>query len=543
MKKSVKILLSIMLIVTMALILVPSVKAQEAEMPKATIEMKVLGDGCFYVGEENQFEISTKVENVEEAKKCMVIGSGGINDASAVEELYYLEVNDGQWYPLPVGSTFGDPSKGFPLQNATSKFKAKFSKAGTYTVTYQVAKYGETGKVVAKGELKIEVKDTKEVSNEAELLAALKNDKIKEIKLKNDIETKAKVNVTRNVAIDGQNHTITLNNGDKTKWGGNYVLQAYKSNVTIKNIKLKGGNAALLVNGSNVTLEGTIDVSDNGFGGIELTKGSGVTETPSLTLKNATLVNTTEAYKLPTVWEDPEMADVTVDYPFANSIDVNVGDKVQKQYYLSIFNSVDSPEKQIEEQVDSGNVHVLAKTGDSISKDSLNSLKGKDVNVEISLDNGVTISFNGKDMEATFDKDLQLGVVVTADQPFESDVLDGDESEKLFVDLEYSGLLPKGTKIRFWTQDLYNVGDKLYLYYYNPDSDEIELISNSVGVDDDGYATISIDHASTYFLSKADLVNQLDNTPKTGIVDYTMIVASIVLISLAGVVILRKKCK
>jgi hypothetical protein len=78
------------------------------------------------------------------------------------------------------------------------------------------------------------------------------------------------------VTINGNNKTITFT-GDETGWQGNYVLHVYNTTgVTIKDIKLTGGDAALLVNGSEVTLTGAIDVSGNEFGGIESSKGVGV---------------------------------------------------------------------------------------------------------------------------------------------------------------------------------------------------------------------------------------------------------------------------
>ncbi len=148
------------------------------------------------------------------------------------------------------------------------------------------------------------------VHNEAELKQALTNESISNIVLANDIETTEKINILRPVTIDGANHTIKYigtfgkdNSKDNTIWGGIYVLQVYKTNATIKNIKLTGGNAGLLINGSTVKFEGTIDVSSNGFGGIELGKGNNVTTTPSLILDgNSKIINTTESASRPTIW-------------------------------------------------------------------------------------------------------------------------------------------------------------------------------------------------------------------------------------------------
>ena len=62
------------------------------------------------------------------------------------------------------------------------------------------------------------------------------------------------------MTIDGNGYTMKYvgtfgqaGSTDNTTWGGIYWLQVYNTNATIKDIKLTGGNAALLVNGSNVT--------------------------------------------------------------------------------------------------------------------------------------------------------------------------------------------------------------------------------------------------------------------------------------------------
>ena len=145
------------------------------------------------------------------------------------------------------------------------------------------------------------------VRNQSDLKAALQNTEATIISLGEDIETTEKINITRPVTIDGNNHTIKYvgkfgsdQSSDNKVWGGIYVLQVYKTNATIRNIKLTGGNAALLVNGGNVKLEGTIDVSGNGFGGIELGQGSGVEDINHLIMdENTTIVNSTETLWVP----------------------------------------------------------------------------------------------------------------------------------------------------------------------------------------------------------------------------------------------------
>jgi phage host-nuclease inhibitor protein Gam len=173
-----------------------------------------------------------------------------------------------------------------------------------------------------------------------EFKAALADASKSLINLTADFTTTEKILVSRDdVTINGNNKTITFT-GDETGWQGNYVLHVYNTTgVTIKDIKLTGGDAALLVNGSEVTLTGAIDVSGNEFGGIESSKGVGVEKDPKLTVTGATFTNTSEAYGLPTIWEDQiEGTVVVADEQFTVNEEVREG---QVQYYLDAQNAVD----------------------------------------------------------------------------------------------------------------------------------------------------------------------------------------------------------
>ncbi len=192
---------------------------------------------------------------------------------------------------------------------------------------------------------------SKTVNNQSELKEALNDSSISTIILGSDIETTEKINITRPVTIDGANHTIkyvgtfgSSNSSSNTVWGGIYVLQVYKSEATIRDIKLTGGNAALLVNGSTVTLEGKIDVSGNGFGGIELGKGSNVDTAPYLILAdNSEIINTTESSDRPTIWvpDDTDGAMIEID---GIRFDLEKGEELTLQEINDLASSVENPE-------------------------------------------------------------------------------------------------------------------------------------------------------------------------------------------------------
>lgn len=190
-----------------------------------------------------------------------------------------------------------------------------------------------------------------------ELIAASSNSEIKTINLNADISniTKA-VTVSNGAAFNGNNHKLSFNKTkqnlvftkdtiiekleventieDKETWSSNYAVQVYNGTYIITDCKFHGANAGLLVNSSIASINGTINVSDNGFGGIEVSKGKNGKSDPELTVM-CTLVNTTEAYKKPTIWIDGDVGNVTVD----NMTEVEINE--QKQYYLVESNSIE----------------------------------------------------------------------------------------------------------------------------------------------------------------------------------------------------------
>ena len=373
---------------------------------------------------------------------------------------------------------------------------------------------------------------TKEVASGEELLAAIADNTVDVISLTKDITTTAKTTITRDLTINGNGHKIAIEKNIAGKWEGLYVLQAYKCNVTISDITLTSGEAALLVQGGKVVVKGAIDVSGNEYGGIELAKAGDAM--PSLVLTDAEVTNTTEAYKLPTIWEDPTLGGkLVIDGDFwTTEIKADNGN-MQYQYYIEAINTTDTPENQLKDQIEAGETDIVVDVFDEdakISKDVLNELKGTDATVTIyAMD--YMVEFNAKDMTEEFTKDLSLQIEVTEEQPFKSDLLKDVKADMVFIDLEYSGILPKGTKVTIDASAFgYKEGDKFMVYYYNPTTDSMELIAKEVVVDDEEWATIEINHASTYVLSSAELPvktagtnNTATKNPNTS--DMTMVIA------------------
>lgn len=94
-------------------------------------------------------------------------------------------------------------------------------------------------------------------------------------------------------------------------WQGNYAMQVYNaSNVVLKDLILTDADAALIVNASNVVLEGNINVSGNEFGGIEVSKGSAEGLKSSVLTVNGTITMSDEATSKPIIWIEADQGTV-----------------------------------------------------------------------------------------------------------------------------------------------------------------------------------------------------------------------------------------
>ncbi|HIQ93879.1 TPA: hypothetical protein IAB29_01935 [Candidatus Ventrenecus stercoripullorum] len=111
--------------------------------------------------------------------------------------------------------------------------------------------------------------------------------------------------------------------------------------------------------------------------------------------------------------------------------------------------------------------------------------------------------------------------------------------EKLIISFDYHGALPLETSVRINVSDRFRDGENLYLYYYNPESDNIEYIAHNVKVQD-GYVEFQIDHCSDYFLTAA-VVNDAVNNPQS--VNYIIIGLIVVVFILVAITLFQSKNK
>ena len=166
------------------------------------------------------------------------------------------------------------------------------------------------------------------VSTEEQLVTAIQNaaksggtielTKSFEVNVDGVAENGGKFTIPSGVTIDGGNKTITVKGSAAASL---FLVSGKGSSATIKNLTIIGSKGikhgmqayggatldvknvevhdctgyALVVNGSKVTVDG-LTTSDNGWGGINVDLGSGVTTPADLTIKNATIAEGNSVY-------------------------------------------------------------------------------------------------------------------------------------------------------------------------------------------------------------------------------------------------------
>lgn len=129
--------------------------------------------------------------------------------------------------------------------------------------------------------------------------------------------------------------------------------------------------------------------------------------------------------------------------------------------------------------------------------------------------------------------DINLRLSIDSDTDGAKTIEEEVDQKKLIVSFDHHGKLPARATVRINVSDRFKDNEKLYLYYYNPEKDQIEFIEKDLKVTD-GYVEFTIDHCSDYFLTGA-VVNNAVNNPKNinliiiglGVIVFILILANL----------------
>ncbi len=133
--------------------------------------------------------------------------------------------------------------------------------------------------------------------------------------------------------------------------------------------------------------------------------------------------------------------------------------------------------------------------------------------------------------------DLEFDMTINFESPNEDKInnLISSDIIKEYISFNYHGILPTTATIKVPVNN-FNDGERLKLYYYDEDTNEIELVDDNVLVKN-GYVSFEIDHCSDYFLTLS-IVNEASNTNNNGMLIIGML---IIIVGLIGYTIFKNR--
>lgn len=140
-------------------------------------------------------------------------------------------------------------------------------------------------------------------------------------------------------------------------------------------------------------------------------------------------------------------------------------------------------------------------------------------------------------LNQTIEMDINLRLNIDAITNVTNNINHMVNENKLIVSFDYHGDLPTSAKIKINVNNRFKDGDELYLYYYNPELNQIEFIDKDIKVNN-GYIEFDIEHCSDYFLT-ASVVNEAVNNPKS--INYIIIILGIIVFILIAITLVQSK--
>ena len=138
-----------------------------------------------------------------------------------------------------------------------------------------------------------------------------------------------------------------------------------------------------------------------------------------------------------------------------------------------------------------------------ISTSILRELKGRDIQVNVNKyendKNKYVWIIDGKNIK----KAMEFNTLVTFENNNEIDELT-NYVQSYYLNFAHNGELPGNTKFKVFVGDKYNDDEKLKLYYYDKDNNEMKLEKEDLVVKS-GYVEFELEHCSKYILTKSIL--------------------------------------
>lgn len=184
---------------------------------------------------------------------------------------------------------------------------------------------------------------------------------------------------------------------------------------------------------------------------------------------------------------------------------------VANRYVIKVIRSTMGPvipiERALEAITETVAEEVVAIVGpeDEIAKEIIDALKTTKKKLTVKRRNNIgevlySWTFDGNQMDKTLK--VKSGIIFGALNILDIDRIT-NHARRVDLSFYHSGELPKGTTVTVYVGNEFENEETLKFYYYNKETQQMELVLNSLIVKD-GFVTFPLEHCSDYVLTKAD---------------------------------------
>ncbi len=185
-------------------------------------------------------------------------------------------------------------------------------------------------------------------------------------------------------------------------------------------------------------------------------------------------------------------------------------------------------------------VEVEIKKNDPIKSEIFETIKGKDVNVVVKMENGMSWKINGKNVKGDKLVDIDLTVDVVKDvvpaAAIDKIALKG---ERIELSLAHTGDFGFQAELKMNVK-AENAGKFANRFFYNPETKALEF-QEAVKVDANGDAAFTYTHASDYVIILSDAAYDVTTTPQTSDMTNVGMLIAFLAVAAGAVVFTQKK--
>lgn len=199
------------------------------------------------------------------------------------------------------------------------------------------------------------------------------------------------------------------------------------------------------------------------------------------------------------------------------------------------------------------NLITINADGKSIISSSLfNAIKGKDKKLVIKY-KGNEIIFNGQDITIIKDLEVSASIYNTSSEEVK-ETIGNLINSGIVVEYKANGILPGKALVRIKADDTIRkeIGNIIYVYYFNETNNKFELIAENVKISQDNYYEFYITHNSKYVMVKGALDNSLvcEASIQEDVVSFVqgnttyillIVLAVVVIVTVVIIIIINKK--